>query len=353
MKLKYSIIIPTYNHLEDFLAPCLQSIIKYTDLETAEVIVVANGCVDNTHNYVTELSLTYPNIKLIAEEKGLGYTKATNLGIKAAQGEYFVLLNNDTVLLEQKKNQWLDIMEEPFIDDPKMGITGPLILGDKITQSTFIVFFCAMVPKKLFDELGILDEIFSPGSGEDIDFCVRAGKAGYKHKMVPGEPLEKKDKKIYAGSFPIYHYAEGTFEHEENYSSVTFKRNSLVNLKRHNNNIKLHLTPYDEGNVFPTHVRAHNDSKCSDVILKWDNMDFENNTVNEIALYNSIQYAMENLNDCTKEWYRVLKPAGRVVAMMPMQFTEKVKQSLIEAGFRFNCIQTHDNKTAFLQATKP
>ena len=96
---KYSVVIPTYNHLDDFLKPCLQSIVKYTNLNNTEVIVVANGCVDSTADYVRDLSNTYPSIKLINEKEGLGYTKATNIGIKASLGEYVVLLNNDTVLL--------------------------------------------------------------------------------------------------------------------------------------------------------------------------------------------------------------------------------------------------------------
>ena len=38
---KISIVIPTYNHLEDCLKPCLESIIKYTDLEDVEIVIVA------------------------------------------------------------------------------------------------------------------------------------------------------------------------------------------------------------------------------------------------------------------------------------------------------------------------
>ena len=48
----YSIVIPTYNYCNDLLKPCLESIIKYTDLLDLEVLVVANGCTDNTKEYV-------------------------------------------------------------------------------------------------------------------------------------------------------------------------------------------------------------------------------------------------------------------------------------------------------------
>ena len=74
-KPKYSIVIPTYNHLDDFLKPCLQSIIQFTDLDKAEVIVVANGCVDATHQYVEALSHVYPSFRLIREKTVLDILK--------------------------------------------------------------------------------------------------------------------------------------------------------------------------------------------------------------------------------------------------------------------------------------
>ena len=48
--MKYSIIIPTYNHLNDYLIPCINSIERYTDLDNYEIIVIANGCSDQTED---------------------------------------------------------------------------------------------------------------------------------------------------------------------------------------------------------------------------------------------------------------------------------------------------------------
>ena len=350
-KPKYSIVIPTYNHLDDFLKPCLQSIIQFTDLDKTEVIVVANGCVDATHQYVEALSHVYPSFRLIREKNGIGYTKATNLGIKAAQGEYVVLLNNDTKLLDQPKNRWLELLEEPFTRDSKASVSGPLELYDKITQHHFIVFFCAMVPRHLFDELGLLDEIFSPGSAEDIDFCVRAALKGYRHHPVPGGPVTLSSPKTFTGTFPIYHYAEGTFEHIEEYGNVTFKRNSLVNLKRYNKDIKLHLT-LEHDNSLPAHVRVGN-SKYSELLLEWNHLDFENNTVSEIALINSIERVTStDLPEYIKEWHRVLKPGGKLVIVLVQAMTSNIKAALTEGGFTVHGIQNFDQHKAFLHASK-
>ena len=73
------------NHLEDCLKPCLESIIKNTDLSSVEVIVVANGCTDGTKDYVNSLGKSF---KLVWIEEAAGYSRATNAGIKTAYGVF-------------------------------------------------------------------------------------------------------------------------------------------------------------------------------------------------------------------------------------------------------------------------
>jgi len=352
---KYSVVIPTYNHLDDFLKPCLQSIIKYTDLNNTEVIVVANGCVDNTASYVKELSITYPSIKLIDEKEGLGYTKATNIGIKASVGECVVLLNNDTLLLEQNVNQWLEMLEQPFINDPQMGVTGPLWQDDKITNQKFIIFFCAMIPRRVINSVGILDEVYSPGSGEDIDYCIRAKQQGLKIQVVPyNTNLERKDNKIVAGNFPIYHYAEGTFENVENYSSVVFKRNSLINLKKYNPLARLHLTSRNDPNLLSSFIKVHKTAPSSDIIGDWSALPFDRNTIEEIALIDSFEdIPLTLLPNYTNEWYRVLRKGGRVVALIKHINAAVVCQAFIGSGFSITGAQKEGTDQLLIQAHRP
>jgi len=351
---KYSVVIPTYNHLDDFLKPCIQSIIKYTDLNTTEIIVVANGCVDETVNYVKELSNTYPSIKIIEEKEGLGYTKATNIGIKASTGEYIILLNNDTVLLHQDTNQWLNLLEQPFIDEPNMGVTGPLWQDDKITNQKFIIFFCAMISRQVLDKVGLLDEVYSPGSGEDIDFCIRVKLQGLKVQVVPyNTNLEKKDNKIVAGNFPIYHYAEGTFENVENYSSVIFKRNSLINLKKYNLRPKLHLTSRNNPDLLGAHIKVHKDTPWSDIIGDWGSLPFERDRIDEIALIDSFEdIPLTLLPNYTNEWYRVLCKGGRVVVQAKLFNAAVICQTFIGSGFSITGTQKEGENQILIQAHK-
>jgi len=217
---KYSVVIPTYNNCEKYLKPCIDSIIKYTEMTDIELVISANGCTDNTKAYLQYLKTAIPNMQWWWNDEPLGFAKATNVGIKAAKTDKIVLLNNDTLLLEQPKNQWLT-----RLDDYHADISSVLTLYSKITNQKFGVFFCTMIDKKVFDTIGLLDESFETGGCEDIDFCFRADQNGFSLVDVG-----------FKGDFPIYHFAEGTVHDNSLVQdwSNKFHKNELKLAKKHN-----------------------------------------------------------------------------------------------------------------------
>jgi GT2 family glycosyltransferase len=225
-----SIVIPTYNHL-DLLKKCLDSVLAYTDLSMCEVVVVANGCADETESYLRSLP---PPFRHVVWPEPMGYTRATNVGIAAAKGEYVVLLNNDTVLLQQRRNEWIEILLAPLRGDSRVGVTGPVKFSWDCggIERRAIAFWCAMIHKRLFGELGDLDEIFSPGMGEDGDFCIKAEQAGYRLVQVPTDGVHQFGGGVkQQQNFPIYHVGSGTFGHAD-YSDIQ-KRNSRILVERY------------------------------------------------------------------------------------------------------------------------
>lgn len=204
--MKYSIIIPTYEN--DEAQTNLESVMCESHGEDFEVILVCNG----DESYAKRHMNQYPSdlLKVLSFPEPLGYTVATNIGISVAKGEYVVLLNDDCKILDFcEPGEWLRMLSAPF-DDPTVGITGPSKLHSDYTGRKFLVFFCAMMRRELFYEIGNLDESFSPGGGEDIDFCMRAEAAGYRLVQVP----EELDDWQYETSFPIYHEGERTVHDE-------------------------------------------------------------------------------------------------------------------------------------------
>lgn len=258
--MKYSIIIPTYNHCDDLLKPCLQSIIDYTDLTEVEVIVIANGCVDNTREYVN--SLGHP-FKLIWITEPAGFVRATNKGIQESSGEYVVLLNNDTELSPQPMSEWLKKLEEPF-SEKYTGITGPSKHFNHKISSTAITFYCAMIKREVIDKVGILDEEYSPGGIDDFDYCERVLRAGYSLKEVRVNVEHKENQTFGSNS---YQYGLTVTRNEQYFK----KKFGDVDKYLNERNIGADYIKYSI--IIPTSDACDDFLKaCVDSIFKYSNM---------------------------------------------------------------------------------
>ena len=311
---KVSVIIPTCGaRLDDLLKPNIESILQHTNMGDVEVIVVANGCTDGTEDYVESLG---PAFRCVSFPGALGYTRATNEGIKVAKGEYLIFLNNDVEMLPQRKHEWIDMLINPFSANSGVGITGPLQLHDDYADEDVIIGFCLCIPRKTLDAAGgLLDEAFSPGGGEDIDLCCKVRRLGYRVIQVP-----KEGKLGYShtntGSFMVWHKNNQTFKDIPEYTQSIVKKNGLVNAKRYNRNIRLNLG--SGGIEYPGFLSVDlHDSRAS-IIMDATKLDFPDNSVAEIMAL----HLFEHLNpykalDVLREWRRVLKPGGKLVMEMP------------------------------------
>ena len=220
-----SIVIPTMTR--EYTNNCVRSIINSSNTEDMEIIVVANGAEKELKDDIKNFQTSGLNIKLLWFDTPIGAVPALNEGIKNSNREYVLLLNDDCqIYFYERKNYWIELLLEPFIQDQKMGCTGPFKMDSSVNKellpqinTEFIIFFCALIPNKIFKEIGLLDENLKCGC--DIDFCIRLKLAGYKIQQTPDQELKfDPDKpKMLIGDFPIYHMGEGTVEkhygHEE------------------------------------------------------------------------------------------------------------------------------------------
>jgi len=261
--MKYSIVIPTYNNCEKYLKPCVDSIIKHTNMNDVQLIISANGCKDNTWDYLQELHTKIPYLVSVFNDDALGFAKATNEGIKEARADKVVLLNNDTVILDKS---WLSRL------DVGADISAVLTQKSPITNSYFGVFFCVMIQKRVFDTIGLLDEQYGVGGCEDIDFCYLAELYGFKIVDVG-----------FRGDFPIYHVAEGTVHDEtlvQNWKDI-FYSNELKLAKKYNQDYYKYLLSnnYERAvflkgdEVFPREIQRY----------EWANKNITGNSIFEIG----------------------------------------------------------------------
>lgn len=216
--MKLSIIIPNYNG-KNYIKICIDSLYNQT-IEFYEIIIVDNASKDGSCDYIEK---KYPNIKLIKLENNYGFSRAVNEGIKVSKGDYIVLLNNDT----EVKEDWLESLlncigkdekifsccskmirydEKNKIDDAGDSYT---VLGwahkygdgasiDKYSKDRVVFSSCAgaaIYRKKIFDEIGYLDENFFAYL-EDVDISYRANIYGYKN--------------VYCSAAKVYHIGSGT-----------------------------------------------------------------------------------------------------------------------------------------------
>ena len=206
-----SLVVLTYNQLEDCTKSCIESIYKYTDIKDFELIVVDNDSQDGTPEYLKEIEPNYSNMQIILNDANKGYSAGNNDGIKASKGKYVILLNNDTLVSEN----WLEQILKPFKKDKNIGMVGPISnsvgneqrvdidgLNDKnynekiaqyiddnkdiVTTTQRLGFFCVAIKKELIDKIGLLDEKFGIGMFEDDDYCMRTTKANYKLVVTDG-----------------------------------------------------------------------------------------------------------------------------------------------------------------------
>lgn len=113
-----SIIILNFNTLE-VTCEFIESTKKLT-YPNYEIILVDNA---STENPTEIISNNYPDVRLIVNKTNLGFAGGNNVGIKAAKGDFFFIVNNDTEVTPDLLEQLL----KPFDSDPKVGIVSPKI----------------------------------------------------------------------------------------------------------------------------------------------------------------------------------------------------------------------------------
>ncbi|MDA3906654.1 MAG: glycosyltransferase [Bacteroidales bacterium] len=220
--MKLSVIIVNYN-VEFFLEQCLLSVEKALSDIDSEIWVVDNNSVDYS---VRMLKSKFPKVNLILNKENVGFAIANNQAIKKSAGDYILLLNPDTIVEEDTFHKVLTYIDENpetgglgvkmldgkgnFLAESKRGLPTPQVafykifglaklfpkskifgryhLGffnkDEIHEVDVLAGAFMLIPKKVLNEIGVLDERFFM-YGEDIDLSYRIKKAGYKNIYFP------------------------------------------------------------------------------------------------------------------------------------------------------------------------
>ncbi len=244
MKPRVSIVIVNFN-VRHFLHNCLKSIYAETGNMAFEVIVVDNNSCDESVSMVKQY---FPQVFLIENMENVGFARANNQAFSSCAGEYVLLLNPDTVILDNAIEKTVRFMDENFM----AGIAGCRVLNKdgsmelacrRTIPTPSVAFFrmiglsrlfpksrlmakynltyldadqshevdsvsgaFLMIRRSVMDEIGGLDEIFFM-YGEELDWCLRVKKSGWKVMYYSGAKITH-----YKGECSRFNSRKATFE---------------------------------------------------------------------------------------------------------------------------------------------
>lgn len=199
--MKASIVIPNFNG-EALLKKNLEQVVKAGLIEKAEIIIVDDCSTDKSINYLKRAKEKY-GVRLVVNKKNRGFGYSCNRGVRAAEGEVVVLLNNDVY----PEKDFLRLLLPYFKDGRVFAVgcrekngkergraVGKFERGFLVhkraknqnkNDTLWVAGGSGAFRKRIFEKLGGFDEIYKPFYWEDIDLSYRALKLGYKVLFEP------------------------------------------------------------------------------------------------------------------------------------------------------------------------
>lgn len=146
-----SFIIVNWNTLE-ITKDCIESVEKEMKSSSYEIILVDNNSSDGSREFFEQ---NYSKHHLILNDDNLGFAKANNQGIAQANGRYLLLLNSDTIVLDNAVDKCVFYMDR----QPDTGVLGCRILNDDRTLQRSCSQFPSILNQFIF--ISGLNQIFS------------------------------------------------------------------------------------------------------------------------------------------------------------------------------------------------
>lgn len=211
----HSLVLTVYNAPRD-VALCLQSLEFSLDFSVVEVVIVDDASELETQRILDDFVKKIPQVILIRHTENKGYLFSVNDGISHTSHDIITLLNSDTYIPCHFSSRIL----ECFAKDDKIGLASPILTHgnpfsvplSKNIQQTYdemslpilvgyindkakniipyypdIVFpdgACFSIRRQCLEKVGLFNEEYSPGYFEELDFCMKAVKAGFRTVFI-------------------------------------------------------------------------------------------------------------------------------------------------------------------------
>ncbi len=211
-----SIVIANKDNV-DSLDKCLRSVFDKSTYRNFEIIIVENNSQQQeTFDYYKLITAEFEQVRVVYWKDKFNYSAINNFGAENAKGDYVLLLNNDVEVIA---DSWLEEMLM-FAQRGDVGAVGAMLYypDDTVQHAGVIVgiggvaghshkhskrgalgymarlsiaqnlsavtFACVLIPKKVFNEVDGLDELFEVAYN-DVDMCMRIRQKGYLVVFTP------------------------------------------------------------------------------------------------------------------------------------------------------------------------
>ena len=204
-----AIIVPVYNAADD-LEICIERLSRFTPADV-EILLIDDSSPDPRIGGILDEAARRPGFRILRNNKNLGFSGTVNRGITETAGKDVIFLNSDARVTPG----WIDGLRRAAYHAPKIATATPLSdragafsapeagnentvpqgvdeisFARAVRRESFALYplvptgngFCMYVRRACLDAVGLLDaEAFPRGYGEENDFCMRAGRMGWRH----------------------------------------------------------------------------------------------------------------------------------------------------------------------------
>lgn len=282
-KILVTIVVPVYGDWTS-LEQCIESLINYVSAD--HKVLLVNDCgpdVENIEDNIKKAISGSKNFSYYRNEKNLGFVGTCNKAVLELDktNNDILLLNSDTKVTEG----FLDEMISVLYAEKKHGVVSPRSNNATLAtvplrsahnkgiaqDESFKIYqtisphmrrfnivpvahgFCMLIKRELIEKYGLFDTVFGKGYGEEVDFCLRIAKHGYKsvlanrafvfHQEARSFSMETKSKLLEINNKIIWHhypnyrksvqeYMGQAIKHETEIENLHYKKNQENNIKK-------------------------------------------------------------------------------------------------------------------------
>jgi GT2 family glycosyltransferase len=345
---KCDVIIPVYKSPE-WVKLCVYSLFKNTNNAVLNTVYLINDCDDKlTENCLKNLTKKYDKIKILKNEKNLGFIKTTNKGLRESKSDYVLLLNTDCIIAENTISKLISHVEK----NNKIGLICPISSNaanltldmydgfsfmqmDKLLERKFsgmcfdactVVGNCLLITKDCLKKTGYLDEAYGTGYGEETDYQFKAMEKGFEAKV--------------AIDTYVFHKSEVSFGTSVE-KQARLKKNRDLFFSRWGNKYSELMKKYvnnDPIKYINSHISEEDKSIKFDFLLYL--IGFSQNAGGVHMAVDMINYMTINNVDCNI-FYNFMNEYNEILLFKPIQLDNLKK-------YKFNCIISTLYYTTFL-----